>query len=125
MIDIPVPKYKIGDIVWADMGYYGETNIVCPDCLGKKEWEVKTSLKATKVFELKGDLHSFARLLCASASTSNEFRSTAGADGKPSKLARWAELPRVVQGRASPQLGCFRFQLSGRRDTRNVAPDFP
>ena len=42
MIDIPIPKYKIGDIVWADLGYYGETKVVCPDCLGKQEWDVKT-----------------------------------------------------------------------------------
>lgn len=35
-------KYSIGDRVFSSHAYWSKEQVECPDCLGKKEWEVTT-----------------------------------------------------------------------------------
>ena len=36
------PKFKEGDVVWGIKSFKKDKQIQCPDCKGKKAWEVKT-----------------------------------------------------------------------------------
>lgn len=40
---LPVPKYRVGDKVWAFRVEHGWTEFPCPDCLGAKTWSVKNA----------------------------------------------------------------------------------
>lgn len=40
--DLPTPKYRIGDAVWAARCEREKTVLPCPDCLGSKKWELRT-----------------------------------------------------------------------------------
>jgi hypothetical protein len=39
---LPVPKYKIGDVVWRGRVFQKEMTLPCPDCLNTGTWKVTT-----------------------------------------------------------------------------------
>jgi hypothetical protein len=42
MTDLPVPKYKIGDVVWRGRVFQKEMQLPCPDCLNTRKWKITT-----------------------------------------------------------------------------------
>lgn len=40
--DIPVPKYRVGDIIFAAGCKQVQEAVTCPDCLGQRKWLVRT-----------------------------------------------------------------------------------